>query len=300
MLLLISTVVALVWANSPWSAVYHGLWLTPIVNDGLMLIFFFAVGMEIRREIAVGQLSTVKLAILPIAAALGGMLMPALLYLWVAPSAMQSGWGIPMATDIAFALGILALLGKRVPVQLRLLLLSVAIIDDLGATLVIGLFYSTGMHGLGYLVAFFLGILVPTRMTAIWIERVTPWINWGILPLFALTNAGVTVSALSYDPSSIRVAAGIALGLVIGKPLGIYFASVFMLRLKMASLPRGLANKHLIVLGLVAGVGFTMSLLITQLAFHDPAVVMMAKTAVLSASAIAATLALLVGRMTDL
>src|SRR6187402_2057254 len=169
-LLLVAAAVALTWANSPWAESYVHLWHTPIglrvgtftfertlewfVNDGLMVIFFFVVGLEIRREIHCGELSEWRRAALPAAAALGGMLAPAALYLTIAGApATRSGWGVPMATDIAFAVGILTLLGKRVPAALRVLLLALAVIDDLGAIVVIALFYSSGIQGSGLPIA---------------------------------------------------------------------------------------------------------------------------------------------------
>jgi NhaA family Na+:H+ antiporter len=403
-LLLAAAGVALLWANSPWAQSYIQLWHTPLgirvasftfertlewfVNDALMAIFFFVVGLEIRREIHHGELSEWRRAAVPAAAALGGMLAPAGLYLLVAGSpATRSGWGVPMATDIAFAVGILALLGKRVPAALRVLLLAVAVIDDLGAILVIALFYSSGVDSMGLLVAGFglagivamqrlgvrskaayvlpsvvawggiyaagihptiagviVGLLTPVRA---WlgpagfvssvrgdleqlgqdlatlssheltkrlrhvdaarrealspaeslIEALHPWVAFGVMPVFALANAGVTVSGLEGDPSSGVVALAVALGLVVGKPLGVLVATGLALRLGIGALPVGLTVRHLIVLGVVAGVGFTMALFIAQLAFADPMLLAAAKVGVLSASGGAAILGIVLGRL---
>ncbi len=403
-LLLAAAALALAWANSPWSASYLGLWHTPLgirvgdftferslewfVNDGLMVIFFFVVGMEIRREMHHGELSEWRRAALPMAAALGGMLVPAALYLVVAGApGTRSGWGVPMATDIAFALGILALLGKRVPAALRVLLLALAVIDDLGAIVVIALFYSEGVAFSGLLVAGvgFLGILgmqrlgVRTKLAYVapalvawagvyaagihptiagvlvglmtpvraWlgpegfltgmkdqldrlgkgapnalsphelaealrhvdaarrealspaeglIERLHPWVAFGIMPVFALANAGVVLAGGSLNGASWSVLSGVILGLVVGKPVGVLLASALTLRLGVATLPAGMTYRHLVVLGAVAGVGFTMSLFVAQLAFSDLALLAAAKVGVLGASVAAAVLALVLGR----
>jgi Na+:H+ antiporter, NhaA family len=404
-LLLVAAAAALAWANSPWQHSYHALWHTPLgirigafqferplewlVNDGLMTIFFFVVGMEIRREIHHGELSEPRRAALPVAAALGGMLVPALLYLSLAGGAeTRSGWGVPMATDIAFALGILTLLGKRVPPALRVLLLALAVIDDLGAIVVIALFYSSGLSAAGFVVAglgfaailvlqrsgvrdklayvppalvawagtytagvhptitgVLIGLLTPVdawyglrgfvertqeqleglalsgaaavsdeelayrlhhvqiaRREAIspaesLVHKLHPWVAFGIMPLFALANAGVSLGGTTSDAASKQVMFGAALGLVLGKPIGVLAACALVLRLRIATLPRGLGRSHLIVLGTVAGVGFTMALFIAQLAFVQPTLLAAAKLGILSASGVAAVLALIVGRV---
>lgn len=400
-LLLVAAVVALVLANSSLSANYAKFWETPLqvsvgsftferslrwfVNDGLMVIFFFVVGLEIRREIHSGALATLRRAALPLAAALGGMLAPAAVYLLVAGGpATRSGWGVPMATDIAFALGIFALLGKRVPGSLRVLLLAVAVIDDLGAILVIALFYSAGVSLPGLLVAalglgailglqrmgiraksayvvcglvvwgavysagvhptiagVLVGLLTPVRA---WfgpegfisgvqkelkplsaseapseaqlhrslerinvarrealspaeslIERLHPWVAFGIMPVFALANAGVLLSGQALAGQE-TVAAGVALGLLVGKPLGVVGFSWLALKCRVAMLPGEVTHRHLALLGGVTAVGFTMSLFIGQIAFPDAAVLGAAKLGVLAASGIAAALTLLAGR----
>lgn len=362
--LLLSAAIALLWASSPWAHSYDALWHTPVglrlggfsfertlewvVNDGLMVIFFFLVGLEIRREIHQGELSEWRRAALPAAAAVGGMLAPAALYLALARQPeLRSGWGVPMATDIAFALGVLTLLGKRVPAALRVQLLALAVIDDLGAILVIALFYSQGVALTGLLVAalgiavvllmqsigvrtkalyivpglviwggiyragihptiagVIIGLLTPVRP---WvgheehspaeqlIEMLHPWVAYGIMPVFALANAGVVIATDALDASSWQAITGVTFGLVVGKPLGILLAIWVMLRAKLGVLPVGLRLPHLIVLGMVAGIGFTMALFVAQLAFADQQLLAAAKVGVLGASALAAGLALGVG-----
>ncbi|MBL9007181.1 MAG: Na+/H+ antiporter NhaA [Myxococcales bacterium] len=402
-LLLLAAVLALIWANSPWSSLYTALWQTPLgirigpfhferslewfINDALMVLFFFVVGMEIRRELHDGELSEWRRAALPLVAACGGMVVPALLYLSLAGSpATRSGWGVPMATDIAFALGVLTLLGKRVPAALRVLLLAIAVIDDLGAILVIAAFYSTGLAFKGLLLAcagiavimvmqrmgirtkllyvlpgvlawagiygagvhptiagVIVGLLTPvrawlgpsgfvhdvqsnlqqllaqptqtlstqqlsSRLRAInrarreaqspaeaLIEALHPWVAYAIMPLFALANAGVRLNGMTFGASTLDVLLGCSIGLLFGKPLGIFAASLLSIKLGLASLPRGLGLRHLVVLGVVAGIGFTMSLFIAQLAFTDAGLLGSAKLGVLAASVTAGTLSVLIG-----
>jgi NhaA family Na+:H+ antiporter len=404
-LLLVAAAVALACANSPWAASYAQFWHTPlgirvgsfhferelewVVNDGLMVIFFFVVGLEIRRELHHGELSEWRRAALPAAAALGGMLAPALVYLSLAGAPeTHSGWGVPMATDIAFAVGILTLLGKRVPAALRVLLLALAVIDDLGAIVVIAIFYSSGISASGLSVAALgfggvfamqrlgvrtkLAYVVPsvvawagiyaagihptiagvivgliTPVTA-WlgpdgfvvgarqeleqlaqgtpnelsshelagtlhkidvarreamspaeslIEALHPWVAFGIMPLFALANAGVAVSAESLDATSWSVVTAVAAGLVLGKPVGILLSVWLTRRLGIGVLPKGMTWRHVVVLGVVAGVGFTMALFIAQLAFSDADLLAAAKLGVLGASGGAALLGLVLGRI---
>jgi NhaA family Na+:H+ antiporter len=402
---MLAAAIALGWANSPWGESYAALWHTPLgirvgafsfertlewfVNDALMVIFFFVVGMEIRREIYCGELSEWRRAALPVAAALGGMLAPAGLYLVFAGSPdTHSGWGVPMATDIAFAVGILTLLGKRVPAAVRVLLLALAVIDDLGAIVVIALFYSSGVAVSGLLIAAlgFAGVFVMQRLgvraklayvfpaVVAWIgiyasgvhptiagvivgmvtpvrawlgrdgflvsarkeldyladarrpapsshelatvlhqvdlarrealspaesliETLHPWVAFGIMPIFALANAGVVVSGGSLDPAAWRVIVAVAVGLIVGKPVGVLLASWLTLRLRIATLPVGVTYRHLVVLGVVAGVGFTMALFIAQLAFVDAGLLAAAKIGVLAASGAAAVLGLVLGRL---
>ncbi len=404
-LLLFMAGLALAWANSPWASSYSSLWHTPLgvragsfvferpvewfVNDGLMAIFFFVVGLEIRREVYCGELSEWRRAALPAAAALGGMLAPAGLYLALAGGAeTRAGWGVPMATDIAFAVGILTLLGKRVPAALRVLLLALAVIDDLGAIIVIALFYSAGVSVTGLLVAasgfgaiaalqrfgvrsklayvapalvawagtyaagihptiagVIVGLMTPVRA---WlgadgfvagvrhemkhleradpneisahvlagslrhveaagrealspaeslIQSLHPWVAFGIMPIFALANAGVSLGRDSAGSAATSVTLGVGVGLVLGKPFGVLLASWLCLRLGVGQLPSGVAWRQLVVLGCVAGVGFTMALFIAQLAFGDVRLLAAAKLGVLLASAGAGVLALLLGRL---
>ncbi len=404
-LLLAAAALALVWANSPWAGSYEQLLHTPLglrlgsfsferslewlINDGLMVIFFFVVGLEIRREIHCGELSEWRRAALPGAAALGGMLAPAALYLLVAGAPeTRSGWGVAMATDIAFAVGILTLLGKRVPAALRVLLLALAVIDDLGAIVVIALFYSSGVElsGLGVAALGFggvfamqrfgvrsklayiapavlawagiyaagihptiagviVGLVTPVRA---WlgptgfvvsihkelehlarsapgalsshgfaeslrhidiaqreamspaeslIEALHPWVAFGIMPVFALANAGVSLSGAALDAASGRVVIAVAVGLVVGKPLGVLLATWLTLRLRIGTLPAGITPRHLLVLGVVAGVGFTMSLFVAQLAFDDARLLSAGKLGVLVASLGAALSSLVLGRV---
>jgi len=368
LVLLGAALVALVWANSPWEASYDALWHTPItfgagrftssqpfhfwINDGLMTVFFFVVGLEIRREVHDGELSGLKRAALPIVAALGGMIAPALIYLAfnAGSEQLRNGWGVPMATDIAFAVGVLALLGRRVPPALRILLLALAIIDDIGAILVIAIFYSAGVSYVGLLIAaggvlgiivfqrlgvrraiyyllpgvvvwlgmieahvhptiagVLIGLLTPTRA---WLGKedsppvvtiqagLHPWVAYGIMPLFALANAGVSFDGL--DPGRAGFAtlsAGVLLGLVVGKPLGIVLISLAMVKLRVCALPRGASWLGVLVVGCVGGIGFTMAIFIAGLAFSDPSHLATAKLAILLSSALAAAVGLVVGRL---
>jgi NhaA family Na+:H+ antiporter len=320
-------------------------------------VFFLVVGLEIRREIHDGSLSNPKVAALPMIAAVGGVVVPALLYVLLnADPVARRGWAIPTATDIAFAVGILSLIGKGVPSALRMLLLTLAIIDDIAAILVIAFFYSSGIAyaGLGlvalgvvlvllmqwlgirwplvYLIpgalmwygmlsagmhptlaGVLLGLLTPA--TANYgrhkcidptapapVEAVEaalhPWVAFGIMPIFALANAGVSLSGLNLSAGQpLTVAAGIVAGLVLGKPIGIMLAALAAVRLKICTLPEEVTWRHVLLLGLLAGIGFTMSIFISNLAFADPVLLSAAKFAVLIASGTAAVLGLLLGRL---
>jgi NhaA family Na+:H+ antiporter len=402
-LLLAATVIALVWANSPWRESYAALWNAPVgvrlgafsferdlhfwINDGVMTIFFFVIGLEIRRELHRGELSELRRATLPLAAAVGGMLVPACIFLALNMGrASVNGWGIPMATDIAFAVGVLALLGKRVPPALRILLLALAVIDDVGAILVIAIFYSTGLAPVGFLVlgaglitilgmqllgvrspwAYVLpgavvwagtyaagihptlagvavGLMTPVRA---WLgqkgfiehadasvaalrehegederdmlehldrmdearrEAVSPveriqhalhgWVAFGVMPLFALANAGVSIGDSAFGGESLNVLLGVGAGLVLGKPLGILGFSWLAIRLGAATLPRGVGWPQVGVVGAVAGIGFTMSIFIAELAFPNGAQLETAKVGVLIGSAVGALLGYGLGRI---
>lgn len=405
LLLVAASVTALTCENSSLRGRFRALWHTPLglrvggwsferplewfVNDVLMVVFFFVVGMEIRREIHHGELSTARRAALPVAAALGGMLVPALLYLLIGGEGRaHSGWGVPMATDIAFAVGAFVALGRRVPPALRVLLLALAVIDDLGAILVIALFYSNGiaLTGLGVsaagLAAIFamqalgvrsklgyvppavvvwaglyragvhptlagviVGFVTPVRAwlgpegflqsaqeaiaqlaqrasgsadphglsgalrqvdlarreavspSESLIEALHPWVAYGIMPVFALANAGVSLDGAVFEGAPLRVTLGVTVGLLLGKPLGILAACWLALRLRVAALPVGIGWPHLVVLGLAAGIGFTMSLFIAQLAFDDAVLLANAKLGVLAGSVSATVAALALGRV---
>ena len=355
--LLVAAVVAIVWANSPWSDSYHDLWhhklevgagdwavresLQHWVNDALMALFFFVVGLEIKREVAGGELQDPRTASLPGLAALGGMVLPALLFWLVAGGGEAArGWGIPMATDIAFAVGVLALLGERVPRGLRIFVLTLAIVDDIGAIVVIAVFYAGDLQGgwllgaaavlglvpvarraglsrpaayvpLGALAWYCtyrsgvhptiagvaLGLLTPAgtvagrRVLEDLEERLHPWTSYLVIPVFALANAGV-----SLDRDALRDAAGSRLtwavlaGLVIGKVAGITGATMIGLRARLGPLPSGVDVGHVVGAGAVGGIGFTVSLFITALAFTDEALQAQAKVGILSGSALAALL----------
>jgi len=365
LLLLAAAAAALLWTNSGLSSSYGALWHTTVglrlgsfvferslewfVNDVLMAIFFFVVGIEIRKELHDGQLSEWRRAALPVVGAVGGMVVPALIYLALAGSPeAHSGWGIPMATDIAFALGVLTLLGKRTPASLRVLLLALAVIDDLGAILVIAIFYSSGVDVKGLELAV-LGVLAIVTLRGLGVRRVSmyvapgivvwagvytagihptiagvivglltpvrawegvedespadvlehalkPWVSYAIMPIFALANAGVKLSGMSLSGSGAKVSLAIVVALLIGKPAGVVVTSALALWGKVAVLPAGLGTRHLVVLGVVAGIGFTMSLFVAQLAFEDQALLDSAKLGVLVASALALSIGLLLGR----
>jgi len=320
--LLLCTIVALALANSPWAPEFATIWQTRLglvvgsftldqtllfwINDGLMAIFFFVVGLEIKRELVAGELREARKAALPIMAAIGGMVAPAAIFLLlIGGGPGHSGWGVPMATDIAFVVGFLALLGPRVPIGLKILLLSLAIADDIGAILVIALFYSADVSllylslaggglgltillsrmgvrsvlvylilGLGIWLALLksgvhptiagvlLGLTAPLARLE---SALHPWVAFGIMPLFALANAGVAVklAALSHP-----VALAVAVGLVVGKPLGILLFSWLAVRVGVARLPAGVNWKVMLGAGCLAGIGFTMSLFIAGLALE--------------------------------
>jgi NhaA family Na+:H+ antiporter len=402
-LLLATAAVALIWANSPWRESYVAFWHTPLgvmvgplsfqrdlhfwINDGVMTIFFFVVGLEIRREIYRGELSELRRATLPLVAAVGGMLIPACIFLALnVKGGAVNGWGIPMATDIAFAVGVLTLLGSRVPTSLRVLLLALAVIDDVGAILVIAVFYSSGLAPVGFLVlgvglvailamqilgvrspwAYVLpaavvwagayaagihptlagvavGLMTPVRA---WLgrkefieeanasvsaareqndgderallphlehlnearrEAVSPveriqhalhgWVAFGAMPLFALANAGVSLGDASFSGESLRAFFGVGSGLVLGKPLGILGFSWLATRLGIAALPRGIGWSQVSVVGVVAGIGFTMSIFIAGLAFPTGTNLETSKVGILVGSGVAAFLAYGLGRL---
>jgi NhaA family Na+:H+ antiporter len=320
LVLLAATVIAVLWANSPGAGLYHELWETPRhfalgtasfakpltfwVNDALMSIFFLLVGLEIRGEFADGALSDIKHAMLPIVAALGGVAVPAGIFIALnSASPAWKGWAIPTATDIAFAIAALALLGSRIPRALRVLLLAIAIVDDIVAIVVIALFYSheADSPALGGVHPALIGVLIGVAIPGSAAERIEhalrPWVTFGIVPLFALANAGVDVGSLDFnDPATLLLAGGIGAGLVIGKPVGIVLATALALRIGWCELPPGVTLSGIAVIGCLAGVGFTMSIFIANLAFESASWLATAKTAVLISSTLAAAIGLVVGR----
>ena len=326
-LLLFCALVSLTLSNSTDGSLYRSFWTSHIqysshinlphsslhwINDLLMAIFFLFAGMEIKRELLDGELAGFKKAILPFGAALGGMVVPALIYVSLnAGSAFVHGWGIPTATDIAFSLGIASLLGKRVPASMKIFLMALAIIDDLGAIVVIALFYGSDINWLMLLFALFVylllwlcnyrnikpgiiqivlslilwyiifnsgieasisGVLVAFAMPVNSLPKlenaIHKLVNFVILPLFVLANTAILIPAdISAFNSPISI--GVILGLVIGKPVGIFLFSKIMIKLKIAKLPLNTNLKQLIGVGSLAGIGFTMSIFTTTLAFSS-------------------------------
>lgn len=361
-LLLLASLVALLWANSPWGSTYGRLWHTPLpipavhldllflVNEVLMTGFFLLVGLELRRELHAGLLADLKAALLPLLAALGGVLMPAVIYLLSAPQARR-GWAIPTATDIAFAAGVLSLAAARAPLGLRRLLLTLAVADDIAALMIIALFYSGEIHPLGLLIAIgatvalaalqrvkrgglltyvlagiaiwyglrhagvhptlagvVLGLATPVaalgspvvaqmERTAHIEAALHPWVAFVIMPLFALANAGVDIQGMPVSATQWQIATGIAAGLVLGKPLGIILASAMAVRAGLTRLPTGVRPAHVVLLGGLGGIGFTMSMFLCNLAFTDPALLATAKAAVVAGSALAAAGSVIAGRL---
>lgn len=407
--LLIAAAAALIWANSPGGESYEHFWHTPVtfgfgsyvisqslhfwVNDGLMTIFFLVVGLEIRREIYEGALASWRSASLPLIAALGGVVAPAVIFVALnTDELVRHGWAIPTATDIAFAVGVLALLGRWIPPAVRIVLLALAVIDDIAAILIIALFYSDGLNLVGFLIAIagivsvlglhhlgigvapayivpgiivwvgfyeagihpsiggvLLGLLTPVvpfvrrerpaeiisraldefsaRMRpgahadiralvepAIRIKRAQreilppvvrvqaalhPYVAFGIMPLFALANAGVALGQLDFaHANAYGVIFGVGAGLVLGKPLGIVLASWLAVRAGLCQLPAGANWRGMTLIGCLGGIGFTMSIFIATLAFANSDVMLnAAKLGVLCGSATAAIVGLLVGKL---
>jgi NhaA family Na+:H+ antiporter len=309
--LLLAAFTAFAWANSPWKAAYHDLSrpLHSWVNDGLMGLFFVLVGLEVRRERREGALADLKVAMLPVAAAIGGVLIPALLYVCLnAHAETLMGWAVPTATDIAFALGVLALLGARVTPALRVLLLTIAIVDDVVAIVVITLFYSTstdlgGAVGISVVIlahptlaGFIAGLCIPAPI-ATRVERILhPWVAFGVMPVFALANAGVSLDGLQvHSLTATPVALGILVGFVLGKPIGIILTISACTTLRWCSLPRGVDLRGLIVIACLAGIGFTMALFICDRAFADD-LLSAAKLAILVSSVLASLIGVALGR----
>ena len=345
------TLISLFLANSVFGVDYNEFWETPFaghslrhwINDGLMAIFFLLIGLELEREIYLGELSKVKDALLPMFGAIGGMLVPAGLYLlFNYGTPVQSGIGIPMATDIAFALGFLALLGKRVPISLKIFLTALAVMDDLGAILVIAIFYTKtllwsnlfialgiwlalwtlGKLGVRNLLPYLIGGVamwyfmlnsgVHATITGVLLafaipfdrgdERSTSYIlqnalhipvAFVIMPLFALANTAIILSGDLVGILSQNYSLGIAAGLILGKPLGIFLLTLLAVTLGLCKLPKDLDWKSILGVGFLAGIGFTMSIFIALLAFSDQTVIDNAKIVIMISSLIAGLIGLL-------
>jgi NhaA family Na+:H+ antiporter len=304
--LLAATVVALAWANSPWRSSYAELWSHEVslgvrldlrhwINEGLMTLFFLVVALEIRRELREGELRERRAAALPICAALGGMVAPAAVYLLVtAGSDGTRGWGIPMATDIAFAVAAVSALGRRVAPSVRVFLLALAIVDDIGAIVVIAVFYG-GTEGWAVLAAVVVALVLPKPIAATVERRLHPWTGFVVVPLFALANAGLYLGGgVFHDAVATPITWGVVLGLVVGKPLGIVGASALAVRLRVGVLPAGAGWRQLLGAAAIAGIGFTVSLFIAGLAFTDPSDAAAATVGVLTGSLVAAAMGALV------
>jgi NhaA family Na+:H+ antiporter len=345
LILIICTMISLTIANSAIGLSYQHLWHTGLlskslefwVNDGLMTLFFLLVGLEIEREIYFGEFAEKRKAMLPIMAAIGGMVVPAAIHLgFNHGTSFENGYGIPMATDIAFSLGILSLLGKRVPVMLKVFLTALAIIDDLGAIIIIALFYSDGVTwtylGLSGAIFGLLLLLNRRKVSALWIYLSLGVVLWYalyqsgihptitgvllafaipfgdghesslsyrlqhflhkpvaflILPIFALVNTTIVIPSDFLIGLTNSNALGIILGLVAGKPVGILVFSMIGIVMGWCVLPEGIKRRHILGAGMLAGIGFTMSIFITLLAFEDAHVITGAKIAVLLASLLA-------------
>ena len=350
------TLISLLLANSVLSDTYLHLWHYQIgnhpieywINDGLMTIFFLLIGLELEREVYAGELSSLKNAILPVAAAIGGILIPAALYLSLNYGTVtQSGAGIPMATDIAFALGILSLLGSKVPASLKIFLTALAVIDDLGAILIIAFFYTGNLNWSNLIIALsiFGGLLVLNRLK---VRNLIPYLLGGIvmwyfmansgvhatitgvllafaipfgngdekstsfvlqhflhkpvafiiLPLFALANTAIIINSDWQNTLTHPYTLGIALGLIIGKPLGIWLFSFLSVKLKIGKLSEDLNWKSIFGVSILGGIGFTMSIFITLLAFSDAGHIDNSKIMILISSLIAGIIGLLVLKFT--
>jgi Na+:H+ antiporter, NhaA family len=403
----LSVVAALILANSPWAGYYFHFFeqtfgftfngeayltysLHHWINDGLMGMFFFVVGLELKKEIIAGELADLRKALLPIGTALGGMVVPAAIYFSLNSSGVsEPGWGIPMATDIAFALGVLYLLGNRVPSSLKVFLMALAIVDDLGAVLVIAFFYTSDISfvnlaiGLGFALVMFIGnkmgvknilfygilgvggvwvafllsgvhatiaaVLAAFTIPAdvkiqenVYISKITqrlkrfkdidpnnlpilsneqvhildhvkqetnaampplqrlerlmnPFVTFVVMPIFAITNAGVSFADVKFDTLfSTHIVLGVGLGLLFGKAIGVAGTLLLLVKLKVAPFPTGMTTRHLIGLGLLASIGFTMSLFVTSLAFTDPLYLTQAKIGIFTASIVGGVLGYLV------
>lgn len=345
-ILFAGSAVSMVLANTDISDAYLGFWnqafhlpgylhlphaLLHWINDGLMAVFFFLVGMEIKRELLAGELSSVKKSLLPIFAAVGGMIAPAVIYLLFNKATnYEHGWGIPMATDIAFSLGVASMLGKKMPSALKIFLMALAIIDDLGAILVIAFFYGGAVQWIylltGIAITIVLILLPKLKISFGWwnyVLGILLWycmynsgihatiagvlfaftiplsrlekmqhslhvpVNFIILPIFAIANTAIVIPDNITHAFTSTLSYGIILGLMLGKPLGIVLACRMLVRLKWGELPEGVNWRQLTGVGILAGIGFTMSVFIAMLAFNEPAIQDMAKVGVLAGSVMA-------------
>lgn len=348
LILLACTVISLLLSNSVFGTTYLHFWHTNFggqsieywINDGLMTIFFLLIGLELERELYIGELSNIKKSLLPVFGALGGMIVPAGLYLYFNfGTTTQSGAGIPMATDIAFALGILSLLGRKVPVSLKIFLTALAVIDDLGAILVIALFYtktllwtnlfiSLGIFAfllvlnrlkvknlIPYLIGgvvmwyFMLNSGVHATITGVLLAFAIPFGNGNkkstsyvlqhylhkpvaffILPLFALANTAISLNGDLGEILTEHYSIGIATGLIVGKPLGIFAVSLLAVKLGVCKLPSDLNWKSILGVGFLGGIGFTMSIFVTLLAFEDATIINNTKFVIILSSLVAGTI----------
>jgi Na+:H+ antiporter, NhaA family len=349
-ILLLCTFFSLALTNSNLQNSYLYFWnqnlaghsIAHYINDGLMTIFFLMIGLELEREIYAGELSSFKNALLPISGAIGGMLIPALIYFAINHHTVyQNGIGIPMATDIAFAIGILSLLGNSVPSSLKIFLTALAVIDDLGAIIIIAIFYSHGIQWIylglamgifgllllfnrlkiyrlwpyligGILMWYYMSLSgVHATITGVLLAFAIPFqdgkttsisyqlqealhkpVSFVILPLFALANTAIIIN-LDMETHIQTYALGILLGLMVGKPIGISLFSYLAVRFKMAKLPDDISWKHIVGAGILGGIGFTMSIFITLLAFDSDKVINDAKLYIIIASAISGIIGLL-------
>lgn len=368
-MLMLVAAIALIWANLPPPVDYAAVWQMPLtvglgswissqtlqfwINDGLMTVFFLVIGMEIRREIHEGALSNLRQALLPVTAALGGVVAPALIYVLLVPQPAQlAGWAVPTATDVAFAVGVLALLGRSIPSSLRIVLLTLAIVDDLIAVVIIAVFYSGGLQYGGFLLSavgcmlvivlqrmgfgsawayvlpaaviwsglllsgahptlagVVLGLMTPvssghlrgysadSQPPVVKVQSALhPWVAYGVMPLFALANAGVAIGGEAAPAGGSQITWAVAVALLAGKPIGVLASSALAVRMGWCRMPEGLTWGGILLVGLLAGIGFTMSIFIASLAFADPAYIDAAKQGVLMGSFGSAVLALCWGR----
>ena len=363
-LILGAVLLALVAANSSLAGVYSDLWHTQLsvglgnwlleknlqqwVDDGLMALFFLAIGLELKRELVTGELRKFKTAVLPFGAAIGGMVVPALIYMALNSGTTSSGgWAIPMATDVALAVGIIAFVGKRIPSSVRIFLLTLAIVDDIGTIVVIALFYNVAIYIPALLSAVVIvlitlymqkkqwlsmpvfvvlalvlwlaidasgvqagiagaivGLLAPLaasgskRSIAERLERFAiPVSTLIVVPIFVFANTGISLTMGSFqNDRAVYIAGGIILGLVIGKFVGVLGASWLLVQLRLAELPRGATWRHIVGIGLLAGIGFTVSIFVTQLAFDEQQFIQISKLSIFAASTTSGILGLCVLR----